>query len=207
MKATIAVTIRVSFLSGLMIWLWVACSGGGGEGMGSAPPTPIEVDPPMVVGSVGNFTLFDDGTALDERTQLLWNMEDFRLMEGKAPANYEAAMQWVRQRNTEQFKGYNDWRLPTRSECDDIYEPDSPARSYRDEPVGYPAAFVDGGGEWYWTSDIAEYGSPADHIHRAWTYNFVTRETESRYIAPTHHGHRDFREETGSIRLVRDDGP
>lgn len=195
----IAVNIRSGFLSGLIMLLLVACSGGGDDMEAIMPQAP-----PMPVGTDGSFTLFDDGTALDERSQLLWDVQDYRLSVGRAPENYEAVQVWVRQRNARRYKGYDDWRLPTRAEFDAIYEPGLPARSYRDEPVGYPTAFDDGGGEWYWTGDIAEFGDPADHIHRALTYDFITGESEARYTFPSRHG-EFVREETGSLRLVRDD--
>ena len=202
--------IRVGFLSGLMMLGVIACSGGGGDSGPSAPVTPIEmdpvvVDPVMVVGSAGDFTLFSDDTALDERTQLLWTIQDFRQLENRATSNYEEALAWVEQRNHERFRGYDDWRLPTRSEFDALYDPDLPSGSYRDEPVGYPAAFDDGGGEWYWTGDVDEYGDPPNHVHRAWTYSFITGESESRYTFPSHHG-EGIIERTGSVRLVRDNG-
>ena len=41
---------------------------------------------------IGDFFKYANGTALDTRTNLMWMTQDFRNLEGRAPANWEEAM-------------------------------------------------------------------------------------------------------------------
>ena len=62
-------------------------------------------------------------------------------------------MAWAEKMNQQRYGGYNDWRVPTDAEYKALYDPRRSKRSYAKEPVGYPEAFEDGGGEWFWTRE------------------------------------------------------
>lgn len=55
--------------------------------------------------------------------------------------------------NQQHYGGYSDWRVPTEAEYKTLYDPRRSKMSYAKQPVGYPDAFEDGGGEWFWTSE------------------------------------------------------
>ena len=146
----------------------------------------------------------DNGTVLDSCTQLIWMSQDYRNLEGKAPSNYEAALYWVEEMKQSGYAGYRNWRMPTRAEYKTLYDPSNPQRSHKNRPVGYATVFAAGGGEWYWTSDVAEWGHPANHIHDAWIFHFTKGKVRAYYTNPSFHtweSHAD--EQTGSVRLVR----
>ncbi len=102
---------------------------------------------------IGEFVKYPNGTAFDTRTNLLWMTKDFRNLEGRAPKNWDEAMAWVEKMNQQRYGGYNDWRVPTDAEYKTLYDPRRSKVSYAKQPVGYPEAFEDGGGEWYWTGE------------------------------------------------------
>jgi putative ABC transport system substrate-binding protein len=105
---------------------------------------------------IGDFFKYANGTALDTRTNLMWMTQDFRNLEGRAPANWDEAMAWAEKMNQQRYGGYSDWRVPTEAEYKTLYDPRRSRMSYAKQPVGYPEAFEDGGGEWFWTSE--KYG-------------------------------------------------
>ena len=62
---------------------------------------------------VGDFFKYTNGTALDTRTNLMWMTQDFRNLEGRAPAGWDEAMAWAEKMNQQRYGGYSDWRVPT----------------------------------------------------------------------------------------------
>jgi putative tryptophan/tyrosine transport system substrate-binding protein len=106
---------------------------------------------------IGDFFKYANGTALDTRTNLMWMTQDFRNLEGRAPASWEEAMAWAEKMNQQRYGGYSDWRVPTEEEYKTLYDPRRSKMSYAKQPVGYPEAFEDGGGEWFWTSEKYAY--------------------------------------------------
>jgi putative ABC transport system substrate-binding protein len=106
---------------------------------------------------IGDFFKYANGTALDTRTNLMWMTQDFRNLEGRAPKTWEEAMAWVEKMNQQRYGGYSDWRVPTEEEYKTLYDPRRSKMSYAKQPVGYPEAFEDGGGEWFWTSEKYAY--------------------------------------------------
>jgi putative ABC transport system substrate-binding protein len=102
---------------------------------------------------IGDFLKYANGTALDTRTNLMWMTQDFRNLEGRAPANWDEAMAWAEKMNRQRYGGYSDWRVPTDAEYKTLYDPRRSKMSYAKQPVGYPEALEDGGGEWFWTSE------------------------------------------------------
>ena len=102
---------------------------------------------------LGAFLKYANDTALDTRTNLMWMTQDFRNLEGRVPASWDEAMAWAEKMNRQRYGGYSDWRVPTDAEYKTLYNPRGSKRSYARKPVGYPEAFEDGGGEWYWTRE------------------------------------------------------
>ena len=116
---------------------------------------------------VGDFFKYANGTALDTRTNLMWMTQDFRNIEGRAPASWEEAMAWAEKMNRQRYGGYSDWRVPTEAEYKTLYDTRRSRLSYAKQPVGYPEAFEDGGGEWFWTGEIYTQPPAGDSRRRA----------------------------------------
>src|SRR5262245_11715395 len=108
---------------------------------------------------IGDFLKYADGTALDTRTNLMWMTKDFRNLEGRAPKSWDEAMAWAEKMNQQRYGGYSDWRVPTEAEYKTLYDPRRSKKSYDNQPVGYPEAFEDGGGEGFWTGETSEQAS------------------------------------------------
>jgi putative ABC transport system substrate-binding protein len=123
---------------------------------------------------IGDFFKYANGTALDTRTNLMWMTQDFRNLEGRAPANWDEAMAWVEKMNQQRYGGYSDWRVPTEEEYKMLYDPRRSKTSYAKQPVGYPEAFEDGGGEWFWTRErtYLRVFSPRSTIGEAYSFDF-----------------------------------
>src|SRR6266446_5976138 len=102
---------------------------------------------------LGDFLKYANGTALDTRTNLMWMTQDFRNLQGRAPASWDEAIAWAEKMNQQRYGGYSDWRVPTEAEYKTLYDPRRSKMSYARQPVGYPEAFEDGGGEWFWASE------------------------------------------------------
>ncbi|PIQ99800.1 MAG: hypothetical protein COV66_09335 [Nitrospinae bacterium CG11_big_fil_rev_8_21_14_0_20_45_15] len=62
-----------------------------------------------------------DGTVLDKKTNLIWKKTD-SYQELKKWINWDMAQDFLKQLNQDQFAGHNDWRLPTRTELESLYE-------------------------------------------------------------------------------------
>src|SRR5262249_59942218 len=87
---------------------------------------------------IGDFFKYANGTALDTRTNLMWMTQDFRNLEGRAPASWEEAMAWAEKMNRQRYGGYSDWRGATGAEYKTLYKPPRSRKSYAEQPVRYP---------------------------------------------------------------------
>jgi len=115
---------------------------------------------------VNLFSDNNDGTISDNTTGLMWSKDD-----NGAGLNWEEALDWVYQKNQENYLGYNDWRLPNAKELQSIVD-------YKRSPqtTNSPAIdslfevspITDEGGEinfpFYWTSTTHADGPP-DHLY------------------------------------------
>ncbi|MBD3339988.1 MAG: DUF1566 domain-containing protein, partial [Candidatus Lokiarchaeota archaeon] len=63
-------------------------------------------------------TLNDDKVVYDHATGLMWQQSG-----SKEIMNYEDAMMWIAQLNSDEFAGFNDWRLPTLEEAMSLVKP------------------------------------------------------------------------------------
>ncbi len=145
------------------------------------------------------FHLTDTHTVLDTCTQLMWMTQDYRNLEGQAPTRWLGALAWSDKMNQQRFGGYADWRPATLEDYRTIYYAPASKRSYRGKHVGYPDAFADGGGEWYWVKEVAVWGSW--HVHQAHTYSFRNGRTDSRWVHTE--DHPQALNSAGSVRLLR----
>ena len=59
----------------------------------------------------------NDGTILDNATNLMWTKDD-----SKVSMNWQVALDWVQQMNSEKYLGYEDWRLPNVKELQSIVD-------------------------------------------------------------------------------------
>ena len=57
------------------------------------------------------------GIITDQATGLMWTQDD-----SETGLNWEEALSWVAQKNTENYLGYNDWRLPNAKELQGIVD-------------------------------------------------------------------------------------
>ncbi len=167
--------------------------------MACANPAVMSPDATPCMSAHNRFIGYENHTMLDRCTQLMWMTQDFRQLEGKAPARWPEALAWAGKMNQQRLGGYTDWRPATLGEYQAIYQPQSAKQSYRGKAVGYPEAFTDGGGEWYWVEQVADIGH--GHIHQAYIYDFRTGKRTSRRVHSDNHP--QVFHSTGSIRLVR----
>jgi len=58
-----------------------------------------------------------DGTITDNATGLMWQKDD-----SQTGLNWEEALNWVQQKNAENYLGHNDWRLPNVKELQSIVD-------------------------------------------------------------------------------------
>ena len=181
-------SLRWSLLGGIAATLLTACA-------------TVTVSPAVqqCMARQDRFIHYDNHTMLDQCTKLMWMTQDYRNLEGRAPLRWRAALTWVDTINQQRFAGYTDWRPATLKEYQAIYQAEPSRRSYRGRAVGYPKAFADGGGEWSWVEEVAEWGS--GHIHRVYTYSFRNGKYDARWVHTAAHP-QPFHA-TGSIRLLR----
>ena len=112
-----------------------------------------------------------DGTVTDDASGLMWSQADSA--EGM---NWEDALAWVEQRNSESYLGYNDWRMPDAKELQAIVDytrspdtTDSPAI----DPVFDTTAIINLAGEtdypFFWTSTthLSQDGSGGRAVYLA----------------------------------------
>ena len=66
---------------------------------------------------INNFVNNNDGTITDEAAGLMWQQDD-----SKKGMIWEEALNWVQQKNSENYLGNNDWRLPNVKELQSIVD-------------------------------------------------------------------------------------
>jgi hypothetical protein len=103
---------------------------------------------------INNFVDNGDSSVTDHATGLMWAKYD-----SKTGMNWQAALAYAQTKNTQNYLGYNDWRLPNAKELQSIVDysrsPDFTSSAAID-PVFNCTAITDEGGftdyPWYWTS-------------------------------------------------------
>ncbi len=110
---------------------------------------------------INNFVDNGDGTVSDKATGLMWSKDDSGPVSGTGPRsgmNWSEALAWVQSKNTENYLGYSDWRLPNAKEMHSIVDysrsPDTTASAAID-PVFNCTRITNEAGQtdypWYWT--------------------------------------------------------
>ena len=66
---------------------------------------------------VNDFTDNGGGTVVDLATGLMWSQDD-----SKGGVDWQAALSWVQERNSENYLGHSDWRLPDAKELQSIVD-------------------------------------------------------------------------------------
>ncbi|MDP8205597.1 MAG: DUF1566 domain-containing protein [Candidatus Electryonea clarkiae] len=114
---------------------------------------------------INDFVDNSDGTVTDNATGLMWTQDDSQ--EG---LNWEDALAWVTDQNTENYLDHNDWRLPNAKELQSIVDytrapefNDSPAL----DPVFETTELEDGDYPWYWTGTTHHDGGPGHDYEKA----------------------------------------
>lgn len=110
-----------------------------------------------------NFQVKDNGTVVDTEEDLQWALKDSRRELGKW-LNWDEANSYVNACNEQKYLGYNDWRLPTKSEVRSLFRNDGAYRTIflqqKAKPVRRVANYQAGGETSVWTSE-ARYDSYA----------------------------------------------
>ncbi|GJL79388.1 MAG: hypothetical protein NPINA01_23770 [Nitrospinaceae bacterium] len=104
-----------------------------------------------------NFQIKEDGTVVDTEEDLQWSVKDSRQELGKW-LNWDEANSYVNACNEQKYLGYNDWRLPTKSEVRSLFRND---KAYRiiflkqkvEKPARRVANYQAGGETSVWTSE------------------------------------------------------
>jgi len=111
---------------------------------------------------LNNFTDNNDGTITDSVTELMWSKDDCG-----TGLNWEEALDWIYQKNQENYLGYNDWRLPNAKELQSIVDyTRSPqtTNSAAIDPLFNVTQIIDEGGgtnyPFYWTGTTHADGNP-----------------------------------------------
>ncbi|MCP4006667.1 MAG: DUF1566 domain-containing protein [bacterium] len=131
------------------------------KGYGTADPVDPSQDKTAYVRFVRGNTSYGinqfldngDDTITDEASLLMWSRAD-----NGTGLNWEDALAWVEQKNSESFLGYGDWRLPDAKELQSIIDytrsPATTASPAIDALFGATAIVDEGGGTdypFYWT--------------------------------------------------------
>lgn len=109
---------------------------------------------------INDFKDNGDGTITDNVTGLMWDKAG-----SSAGMNWEDALAWVQQKNSESYLGYNDWRLPNAKGLQSIVDYER-SPSYTNSPAISPLfdvpVITDEGGNdnypFYWASTTHDDG-------------------------------------------------
>lgn len=106
------------------------------------------------VFSVGAATFTDNqnGTVTDSATGLVWQKGD-SFHELKKGLNWYDALEYIAIKNGDKFAGYDNWRLPTLKELNQLWISSGTIKSKDEETLGLPLGFEGGGSYYIWTGD------------------------------------------------------
>ena len=94
----------------------------------------------------------NNGTVTDKNTGLIWQKGD-SFHDIKNGLNWYDALEYITLKNSEKFAGHNDWRLPTLTELNNLWQTTGSVKSKDDENLGLPAEFQGGGSYYIWTGE------------------------------------------------------
>lgn len=93
-----------------------------------------------------------NGTITDERTGLVWQKGD-SFHDLKKGLNWYDALEYITLKNSEKFAGYDDWRLPSLTELNNLWQESGNIKSKDDETLGLAPQFQNGGSYYLWSSE------------------------------------------------------
>ena len=118
---------------------------------------------------INNFIDNLDGTITDSATLLMWSKSDNGI-----GLNWEESLNWIYQKNQENYLGYSDWRLPNAKELQSIVDYSrSPqtSNSAAIDPLFEVTTIIDEGGginyPFFWTSTTHADGPPDHQLTKA----------------------------------------
>ncbi len=94
----------------------------------------------------------DKQVVLKQKTGLMWQKGD-SFNELNKGMNWYEAQEYVDRKNAQKFAGFNDWRLPTLEELNQLWDASRPVKNKDGENVGLPKEFAPGGSYYLWTGD------------------------------------------------------
>ena len=94
----------------------------------------------------------NNGTVTDKNTGLVWQKGD-SFHDIKNGLNWYDALEYITLKNSEKFAGYDDWRLPSLTELNNLWQTTGRVKSKDDETLGLPSVFQGGGSYYIWTGE------------------------------------------------------
>ena len=94
----------------------------------------------------------DDDTLTDSRYNVMWLKKDSYQVKGKW-CSWKGANKFVEKLNEEKFAGYDDWRLPKKTEARNLYEHESKNTDFNGDIVHIDLKFPEGCGFTYWCAE------------------------------------------------------
>ncbi len=113
---------------------------------------------PVAKSADQRFLDFGDGTIQDTKSNLMWMKLDTWQVEKKW-MNWYTAREFAQRMNNKKFAGYEDWRLPTPKEAQQLYDRRKRNIDKDGDKVFIDRIFPKGGGWGTWTS--SEKGAQA----------------------------------------------
>jgi len=106
---------------------------------------------PVAKSADRRFLDYGDGTILDKKSNLMWMKLDYWQIEKKW-VNWYTANEFAQRMSNKKFAGYDDWRLPTPEEAEQLYDRRKRNIDKDGDKVFIDRIFPKGGGWGTWTS-------------------------------------------------------
>ncbi len=105
-----------------------------------------------LTAETSRFTDLGKDTVMDNQTGLMWQKGD-SYHELNKGMNWYEALEYIDRKNSENYGGFSNWRLPKIKEIEKIWEPKRPIASKDGDPIGLPEVFTGGGSYYIWTAN------------------------------------------------------
>ena len=100
----------------------------------------------------GTFIDNNNGTVTDKNTGLVWQKGD-SYQDVKNGLNWYDALEYITLKNSEKFAGFDNWRLPSLAELNNLWQASGTVKSKDEETLGLPNEFQGGGSYYIWTDE------------------------------------------------------